>query len=244
MRPARRRRGPTLLPPERAVVPLVLVGVRLGKRGHGAVEGLALAEIRGDRDPVARARVGSRERPAADLGVGLQLGGIHQLDVHGALGVPQLPDVEVARLAVDCLDSLPAEQDVGRRLHHPLPFHDAPSVLDEPALPEERLEHRGLRFLELKEQRVVLVAAQQQQDPGAGAHAADTDDLPGGMHVSVAVEQVPTVAGERARICADHAPHDVLEVVLLGIREHVLDRRDEGMTADDPQLAVDVLTEL
>ena len=101
-------------------------------------------------------------------------------------------------------------------------------------MPEERLEHRRLRLLELEEQRVVVVAADQEQDPGAGADAADADDLPGGVHVPVALEQVAPVARQRAPVGADHAPHDVLEVVSLGTRQDVLDRRDERRVADDP----------
>jgi hypothetical protein len=145
-----------------------------------------------------------------------------------------LPDVEVPFSPVDRYDSLPPEQDVGRGLHHPLPFHDAPSVLRVLTLPEERFQDRGLRFLELEEQRVVLVAAHHQQDPGPGTHAADTDDLSGGMHVPVALQQVAPVARQRGCVRANHATHNVLQVVLLGIWEYVLDRRDEGRIADDP----------
>ena len=57
------------------------------------------------------------------------------------------------------------------------------------------------------------IAADQEQDPGAGADAADADDLPRGVHVPVALEQVAAVARQRAPVRADHAPHDVLEVV-------------------------------
>ena len=102
------------------------------------------------------------------------------------------------------------------------------------ALAEERLEHRRLRFLELEEQRIAVIAADHEQDPGAGTDAADADDLPGGMHVPVALEQMAPVARQRAPVRANHAPHDVLEVVLLRTRQHVLDRRDEGRVADDP----------
>ena len=112
-----------------AVVALVLVGVRLGERRHRAVERVAAAEIRGDRDPVARASVRPRERPAADPPVGLQRRGSIELDLGRALRVPELPDVEVLLLAVDRRDSLPAEHDVGRRLHHPLALDDPLPVL-------------------------------------------------------------------------------------------------------------------
>jgi hypothetical protein len=128
----------------------------------------------------------------------------------------------------------PPEQDVGRRLHHSLPFHDALSVLGELSFPEERLEYRGLRFLELEEQRVVVVAAHQQQDPGTCSDTADTDHLPSGMDVREAFEQLAPIARHRARVGADHAPHDVFQVVLLSVWEYILDRCDEGRVADDP----------
>ena len=64
------------------------------------------------------------------------------------------------------------------------------------------------------------------------------------MDVSVALEQVASVARQRAPVGADHAPHDVLEVLLLRTRQHVLDRGDERRIADDPELAVDGTTQL
>ena len=66
--------------------------------------------------------------------------------------------------------------------------------LRELALAEERLEHRGLRLLDLQEEGVVVVAAEQQHDPGARADAADADDLAGGVDVAEALEQPPAVA--------------------------------------------------
>ena len=59
------------------------------------------------------------------------------------------------------------------------------------------------------------------------------------MHVAVALEQVAAVVRQRAAVRADHAPHDVLEVLPLRTGQDVLDRRDERRVADDPQLAVD-----
>ena len=177
-------------------------------------------------------------------GVGLEPCGIHRLDLRRALGVPELPNVEVPLLPVDGADSLPAEQDVGRRLHHALPFDDALTVLAVRALSEERFEHRWLCLLELEEERIGLIAARQEQDPGAGAHAADPDDLTGGVDVSIALEQMPPVMRQRAPVRANHAPHDVLQVLLLRTGQDVLDRGDQGRIADDPKLAVDRSTEL
>ena len=101
------------------------------------------------------------------------------------------------------------------RLHHPLALDDALPVLLELALAEERLEHRGLRLLELEEQRVAVVAAEQEHDPGAGADASDADDLAGGVDVAVALEQLaPVVRQRRAGRCGSCRRIDVLEVRL------------------------------
>src|SRR3954470_11187151 len=55
--------------PELLVVDLVLIGVRLGELAHRALECVALAEIRGDRHPVARPRMGTCQGPTAELRV-------------------------------------------------------------------------------------------------------------------------------------------------------------------------------
>jgi hypothetical protein len=107
-----------------------------------------------------------REGPGADLAVGLERRRLHQLDFGRSLRVPELADIEVLGLPVDGDDALPAEQDVGRGLHQPLAFDDALPVLIELACAQEGLEHRGLRLFELEKERVVLVAAEQEQDPG------------------------------------------------------------------------------
>ena len=117
-------------------------------------------------------------------------------------------------------------------------------MLWEPALAEERLEHGGLRLLELEEQRVVVIAAHQKKDPRASPDAADADDLPCGVHVSVALEQVAPVAWKRAPVGANHAPRDVLEFVLFRTFLYVFDGRDDGRVADDPQPAVATSTQL
>ena len=72
-------------------------------------------------------------------------------------------------------------------------------MLREPALAQERLEHGGFRLLELEEERVVLVAAEQEQDPGARTDAADADDLAGGVDVAV---DAPAACAGRAGACA------------------------------------------
>ena len=81
------------------------------------------------------------------------------------------------------------------------------------ALAQERLQHRRFGLLELQEERVVAVAAEQQHDEGAGADAADTDDLASRMDVAVALQQLAPVARQRPAVGADRASEEVLELV-------------------------------
>ena len=78
------------------VVLLVLVGVGDGEVGDGLVEGVLAAEVGRDGDPVAGARVGAGERPAAQPAVDGHAGRDHLLDGQRRLPVAQLADVEVA----------------------------------------------------------------------------------------------------------------------------------------------------
>ena len=106
-----------------------------------AVEGVALAEVLGDRDPVARARVGAGERPAGGLRVEDETPRHDRVEVDGRFPVPELAAVEVARVAVEAGDPVPPEEDVAGRLHEPLALDDPPPVVLVPAVPEIGLQH-------------------------------------------------------------------------------------------------------
>ena len=134
------------------------------------------------------------------------------------------------------VDAVPAEHDVAGGLHQALAFDHALAVVCVLALAQERLEHRGLCLLELQEQRIVVVAADHQHDPRAGADAADTDDLARRVDVAEALEQVLAIALQRAPVAAVHAARELLDIVAAG---EVLDRHDQRRVADDPRLAVD-----
>ena len=96
-------------------------------------------------------------------------------------------------IAVDVAGAQPAEHDVRGALRQALALDDALTVVVELARAEERLEHRRLGLLELQEQRIAVVAPEQEHDPGARSDAADTDHLARGVHVAEALEQVSAV---------------------------------------------------
>ena len=121
------------------------------------------------------------------------------VDVRGALPVPQLPDVEVA----DCPSS-PVTRCQPRKMSLAACIRRWPATTRCPwlrvlALAEEPLQHRLLGLLGLQEQRVAAVAAEHQHDPGAGADAADADDLAGRVDVVEVLEQH---RGGRSPACA------------------------------------------
>ena len=70
--------------------------------------------------------------------------------------------------------------------------------------PGEGGEDRRLRLLGLQEQRVGVVAAEEQHDPRARPDAADADDLARDVGVLVAVEQLVAV-GRRRRAVASRS---------------------------------------
>src|SRR5215472_13451438 len=72
---------------ERLVVALVLVGVGGGELGDGPVEHVSLAEVGGDRDPVAPAGVRPRQGRAAEPGVLRRAGHEQLFHVRAALPV-------------------------------------------------------------------------------------------------------------------------------------------------------------
>ena len=162
------------------------------------------------------------------------------LRVRRSLPVPQLAHVEVAHLAVERGGPQPAEEDVARGLHHALPFDDPAAHVAEIALPHVRLEHGPLRLLALQEERLIHVAADEQDDPGARPDAPDADDLAREVRVLVAVEQQAVVVLERRAIALDPIPDPAVDLVRLGVREEVLDRHDEWMVGEDPCRSVDV----
>src|SRR3954462_2244681 len=150
---------------DRFEVRFILVGVGLGETRQRLVEDLPLAEVGGDGGPVAGAGMGPCQGFAAEGGIDREVGWRHPLDFRRGLAVPQLPHVEAALLVVDASGRHPAEEDVARRLHQPLPLDHPAAVVAVGARAGVGLQHRRLRFLRLQEEWIVGVFAEQQHDP-------------------------------------------------------------------------------
>jgi hypothetical protein len=108
------------------------------------------------------------------------------------------------------------------------------------------LQHRGGRLLDLQEQRVLLIAALQQDDVGARADAADTDHLAGQVDELEPLQQVtPSIiqGGPVApELLAYHAVNLRLREAIGGLQ--VAEGHHDRGLADDPVAAVDQLAEL
>ena len=155
---------------ERLVVALVLVGIGLGELGDGPVEGGAGAQVAGDGDPVAGAGVGPGQGQGADCrrtwsapaGSTLRRRTSPSSPGAGGRRSPGSPR-RVLRTA-----GQPRKMSLAACIRC-WPATTRCAVVGVAALAHELLQHRRFGLLGLQEQRVVVVPADHQQDPGPGA---------------------------------------------------------------------------
>ena len=108
------------------------------------------------------------------------------------------------------------------------------------------LQHRSGRLLDLQEQRILFIAALEQNDERARTDAADAHDLARHVNKREAFEQPAPIILKRCPIGAELVVDRALH---LGDRE-ATDRadvpqwHDDRWLADDPVPAVDLLGEL
>ncbi len=183
--------------------------------------------------------MGAREDPAADLRVHAHRAGRHRVELGGSLLIPELAHVEVALLRVRADGGEPAEHDVAARLGQALPLDHPLSLVRELGRRGVWLEHGRLRLLDLEEERVLLVAADEQGDPGAGADAADTDHLVRRVDEAVLVVEVAVLTVQRLAVLLHHVLQPGLRRLQLLAGEDLVERNQHRRVAGEPQLAVD-----
>jgi hypothetical protein len=123
------------------------------------------------------------------------------------LPVPQLAHVVVALDAAQVGAALPAQEDVGRRLHHPLAADDPLPVGRVFAPAQVGLEHRRLGLLGLEHDGVLSAAADQQDHPGPGADAADAHHLAGHVGHLVGADEVLAIRMQAVDVLLQQPPH-------------------------------------
>ena len=109
-------------------------------------------------------------------------------------------------------------------LHQVLPGDDPLALVGVLAAPAVLGQDRRLGLLGLQEQRFDPVGGVHQQDPGAGADAADPDDLAGHLHQGELLEQVPPVGLQGAPVLAQHGADQFVDHVGLHVGEDLFDR--------------------
>ena len=192
-------------PDERVVVALVLVGVGAGELGDGLVEDVASRP--GRRRWRSGRRTGRGPGPASSRTAAPYM-------PHAVAGPcsrcrrrPSSPAAGGRRSRGAARRArprpLPAQEDVAGGLHQPLAATTRWPWLAYLLAPTNRLSTDCLGLLDLQEQRVPVVAAEQQHDPAAGADAAHPDDLAGHVGELELLEQVPAVGLQRAPVLAD-----------------------------------------
>ena len=133
---------------------------------------------------------------------------------------------------------MPAEEDVAGGLHQPLADDDPLARVAVLAARLEPLQHRGLGLLRLQDERVVDVATDEQDDPAAGADAADPDDLAGHVRQPVPIEQDPPIGRQAARVAGDQVGDAALEPMSLVLRQQVDQPLDDRWLRDELRPAV------
>ncbi|MEP7024975.1 MAG: hypothetical protein ABJB47_14500 [Actinomycetota bacterium] len=91
--------------------------------------------------------------------------------------------------------------------------------------------------------RVVIVSAEQQDDPAAQAHAADADHPAGQVGDPEPPQQELVIRCQRAPVLVDEIAQ--LSVVLVAAGRHQLPQRhQQGRAGVDPRPAIDGMREL
>src|SRR5271165_1993947 len=164
-----------------------------------------------------------------------------RVDVRAALPVLELAYVVIASDAVEPPDVLPAQEDVGGRLHQPLTRDHALAVVRVGTGPEETFEHRRLCLLDLQEQRIIMVPAEQQHDVAAGADAAHAHHLVRRVDVAVLLEGV-VMTPQGAPVRAEQLLDQRVRILPFRSRpDQVLDRDDDRRVGHDAQLSFDLV---
>jgi hypothetical protein len=99
------------------------------------------------------------------------------------------------------------------------------------------LEHRRIRFLELEEQRIVVLVAHEQEHHRLGAHGAHADHLAREVHEPVARQQLAPVGLQRRAVLRKGLGELLGDLLGLGISH------DQGRLELDSPGPVDLLGE-
>src|SRR5215510_16412022 len=101
----------------------------------------------------------------------------------------------------------------------------------------EALEDRPRCFLDLKDQRIVRIDADEERDPTAGADAAHADYPVRELDESELPEQHLALVGERLRVAGDCVEQFALNSPTLSLIHELANGNQQRWTADNAALA-------
>src|SRR5580658_3700756 len=99
----------------------------------------------------------ARQRPTTPLTELNRIGRAECVHVGLELDVAELPDIEMTT----GFAGAPAQKDITRRLHQPMPLHDPLPLVPKGALSRVGLKHRGTCLLDLEKKRILVVGHQE-----------------------------------------------------------------------------------
>ena len=142
--------------------------------------------------------------------------GVHRLHDRRTLAVPQLADVEVPVDAVD--RRWPAPSRASRRSRTASgagPRRRADRGWRKLLLPRKGSSTDAWASLAWRNSGSLVVVADQEHDPGAGADAADADHLAGGVAEAEPLQEVPVIPSQGSAVGVQDVLQSVLDLVGL-----------------------------
>ena len=181
---------------QRFVILLGLPRVARRKLGERVIKGVALAAIACNHRRVACLGVRQRQCPAAKAAVIWKR--LNIVDRIAALHVRKLTDIELPSF-----DLAPTEEDIGRTLGETLAEdHTVSLVLEWQLEVNIRSQNGWVGFLDLKEERIVVVDTLKQNHPARGTDTPDPHHFAGHVDDVVARKQNPTIVAQRIDVRA------------------------------------------
>src|SRR5260221_3880104 len=146
-----------LIPMDKSgMIALGLACVGFGESCNCAVKHIASAQVAADLRGIARAGMSPSKSPSTESTILDEATFAQGFDIHRQLHVSQL-----AYIVVGGTQSCPPKKEVAGRLHESLPANHSLGVIGIATRAQVTFEHRGLRFLDLQEEGIVAVVAQQ-----------------------------------------------------------------------------------
>src|SRR5262249_8370622 len=175
------------------------------KLGERVINGFALPAITCNHCRVPRLGVRERQRPPAKAAVIRKR--FDLVTLGATFHVRQLTNIELPSFELT-----PTQKDIGRTLREALTENHPVSLLLKWKLEVNiRSQNRWVGLLDLKEERIVLVAALKQKHPALGTDTANAHHFAGHIDNLIARQQNLTVVAQRINVRAQQTIEGVFD---------------------------------